>query len=164
MKAVKLVGIEAIKAKKFSSKPGAPKREGRTVGNSTVKTYSTPKPKGARGRAQDARDARVKAWLLMSMGAQCFFGARGLECPDWCPEDRQMLEHMHIYGKHTHIGAAKEVRYNVGFSVIGCWKHHDMHHSGELKITAEAQDGEVYRTFEVGDWFFEDLAPWEVVG
>jgi hypothetical protein len=165
MKVPQLVGLEAVKAKKFSDKPGTPKREGRTVGNSTVRTYSTPKKKGARGRMQDARDARVKARLMEIYGGRCFFGDRGLECPDWCPDDRSMTEHMHIYGKHTNLGAAKTIRYNTGFSIIGCWQHHDLHHAGDLKIDANGNEaeGEVFRCFEAGDWYWEDYQAWEVI-
>ena len=91
--------------------------------NSTLNTVS---PKG---RATKARDARVKAELIRLFGNVCYFAEMGWHtCPHWIPENRQAIEHMHIHGKRTHIGGAKTVRFDIGFSILGCWFMHDEEH------------------------------------
>jgi hypothetical protein len=117
-------------------------------------------------RQKNARDARVKKRLIEIHGYQCFFGAIGWpDCATYTIDERQEIEHMHIYGKrigHKQL-TLDSVRYNTGFAVLGCWKHHDMHENEEIVIIAEPKDGEVYRSFEWGDLFYEDTQPWEVV-
>jgi hypothetical protein len=123
------------------------------------------KQRSAKGVKVSARDQRVRARLVEIYEERCFFGVRGWpDCATWTPDDQPHFQHMHIFGKHTDKGGSKFVRNDIGFSIIGCWMHHQEHTLGRLKITAESNGmGEVYRTFEMGDLYLDDLAPSEII-
>jgi hypothetical protein len=127
--------------------------------NSTLNTQSK------KGRATAARDARTKARLIELHGKVCFFeGINKHECPRWVPDNRQEIEHMHILGKRTHRGGAKKVRFDTGFSVLGCWYMHDQEHvAHELEMDAQKIGDEVHRTFFWLGTYKEDIQPSEVI-